>query len=168
MTSIDAAWDAAQGTAGGAAFGTGLRAYAEQRGVEPEKLRDALTLTPDEFAGVLDGTLRLTPAQLARLVQALRARPIEFLQKTNILSLEVYAFGLDPLYFLPEGDIRYQARIYMREINPRHQVPEHDMTRRNAAIKALSDDEILDPLGKVELELTYLLRAAAQQTGGTL
>ena len=168
MTSIEAAWDAALGTAGGAAFGAGLRSYAEERGVDLEHLRDAIGLTSDEFLGVLDGTARLTVPQLARLVQALRARPIEFLQKTNILSLEVYAFGLDPLYFLPEGDIRYQARIYMREINPRHQVPEHDMTRRNAAMKALAEDEILDPLGKLELELAYLLRAAAQQTGGTL
>ena len=90
------------------------------------------------------------------------------MQKTALLSLEVYAFGLDPLYFLPEGRTRYDARIYMREINPRHQVPEGDMTRRNAAIKALVEDDLLDPLGKIELELAYLLRTAAQQTGGTL
>jgi hypothetical protein len=29
-------------------------------------------------------------------------------------------------------------------------------------------DEVLDALGKLEVELTYLLRAAVQNTGGTL
>ncbi|MBV9271327.1 MAG: helix-turn-helix domain-containing protein [Candidatus Eremiobacteraeota bacterium] len=168
MTSAEATWDAARGTAGGATFGEALRAYATQREVGLEKLADACGLTAPEFEHVLSGAQRLTIAELARLVQALRARPIEFLQRTSILSLEVYAFGLDPLYFLPEGQVRYEARIYMREINPRHQVPEGDMTRRNAAIKAIIEDELLDPVGKIELELGYLLRTASQQTGGTL
>jgi hypothetical protein len=53
----------------------------------------------------------------------------------------------------------------MREINPRHQVPEGDMTKRNPTLKALGGDEILDPLGKTEVELAYLLRAAFQQLG---
>jgi hypothetical protein len=56
----------------------------------------------------------------------------------------------------------------MREINPRHRVPEGDMTKRNPALAALAADEVLDPLGRIELELAYLLRAAVQQTGGTL
>jgi hypothetical protein len=56
----------------------------------------------------------------------------------------------------------------MREINPRHRVPERDMLRRNPTLLALSGDELLDALGKLELELTYLLRAAVQQTGGRL
>ena len=90
------------------------------------------------------------------------------MQKTAILGLNAYAFGLDPLYFLPEGPVRYDARIYMREINPRHRVPESDMTKRNLTLKALMDDEILDPVGKIEVELAYLLRAAVQVTGGTL
>jgi hypothetical protein len=34
--------------------------------------------------------------------------------------------------------------------------------------KALVDDAVLDPLGKLEVELAYLLRAAVQETGGTL
>jgi hypothetical protein len=84
------------------------------------------------------------------------------------LSLEAYAFGLDPLYFLPEGPLRYDARIYMREINPRHPVPEGDMTRRNPTLKALGEDDVLDAAGKTEVEMAYLLRAAVQQTGGTL
>jgi len=168
MTSVEPAWDASRGTAGGAAFGAALRAYAAERDVPLDNLAAAGGLTGPEFEDVLSGTRRLTVAELAHLVQTLRSRPIEFLQRTNILGLEVYAFGLDPLYFLPEGPVRYDARIYMREINPRHQVPEGDMTRRNAAIKALVEDELLDPLGKIELELAYLLRTAAQQTGGTL
>jgi hypothetical protein len=64
--------------------------------------------------------------------------------------------------------VRYDARIYMREINPRHRVPEGDMTKRNPVFAALAQDEVLDPLGKLEVELAYLLRAAVQQTGGTL
>jgi hypothetical protein len=90
------------------------------------------------------------------------------LQRTEILSLGAYAFGLDPLYFLPDGPIRYEARIYMREINPRHRVPEGDMTKRNPALAAVTADVVLDALGKIEVELAYLLRAAVQQTGGTL
>jgi hypothetical protein len=42
------------------------------------------------------------------------------------------------------------------------------MTRRNPTIKALAEDPLLDPLGKIELELAYLLRTAIQETGGTL
>jgi hypothetical protein len=76
--------------------------------------------------------------------------------------------GLDPLYFLPDGQTRFDARIYMREINPRHAVPEGDMLKRNPVLAALRDDPLLDPQGRLELELTYLLRAAVQQTNGTL
>ena len=34
----------------------------------------------------------------------------------------------------------------MREINPRHAVPEGDMLKRNPVLKALLDDTVLDPL----------------------
>ncbi len=105
---------------------------------------------------------------MARMAQTLRSRPVEFMQKTGLLSLETYAFGLDPLYFLPEGPARYEARIYMREINPRHPVPEGDMTKRNVTLKAVGEDTLLDALGKIEIELAYLLRVAVQHTGGTL
>ncbi len=162
------AWDGRIGTAGGAAFAKGLSALAAEREVSEVRLAESLGLTPEAFASVLAGEGRLGVSALASLAQALRTRPIEFLQKTAILSLEVYAFGLDPLYFLPSGQVRYDARIYMREINPRHQVPEGDMTKRNPALAALAQDEVLDALGKLEVELAYLLRAAVQQTGGTL
>jgi hypothetical protein len=56
----------------------------------------------------------------------------------------------------------------MREINPRHGVPEGDMTKRNPVLRALADDPLVDPLGKLELELAYLLRTAVQITGGSL
>jgi hypothetical protein len=56
----------------------------------------------------------------------------------------------------------------MREINPRHRVPERDMLRRNPALHALASDEMLDETGKLEVELVYLLRVAVQQTGGSL
>ncbi len=111
---------------------------------------------------------RIAVPAMARLARALRLRPIGFLQQTGLLGLDVYAGGLDPLYFLPDGQIRYDARIYMREINPRHAVPEGDMTKRNPALKALADDAVLDALGKLELELAYLLRAAVQSTAGKL
>ena len=162
------AWNGRVGTAGGAAFGRGLAALAAEREVSSEHLAEAIGVAPEVFAAVIRGEERLGVSALARLAQALRTRPIEFLQKTAILSLEVYAFGLDPLYFLPDGQVRYDARIYMREINPRHRVPEGDMTKRNPALAALSQDEVLDALGKIEVELAYLLRAAVQQTGGTL
>jgi hypothetical protein len=54
----------------------------------------------------------------------------------------------------------------MREINPRHPVPEADMTKRNPALKAVMEDTLLDALGKIEVELAYLLRLAVQLTGG--
>jgi hypothetical protein len=98
----------------------------------------------------------------------LRTRSSCALQQTEILSLAVYAFGLDPLYFLPEGQVRKDARIYMREINPRHAVPERDMFVRNPSLKALMGDDLLDDVGKLEIELAYLLRTASQKTGGTL
>ena len=161
-------WDGRDGTAGGHAFGTALLAFATQREVSLEALAEAIGFTMEEFAALLAGTRRLGVAGLARLALALRAKPIEFLQSAGILSLEVYAFGLDPLYFLPEGPLRYDARIYMREINPRHQVPEGDMTRRNPTLLAISQDTLLDGVGKTEVELAYLLCAAVQQTGGTL
>jgi transcriptional regulator with XRE-family HTH domain len=164
----NAVWDGRLGTAGGAAFGAALTAFSREREVSPAKLAEALETDVAHVAGILSGSERIGIAGLARLAHALRAKPIEFLQKTAMLSLEAYAFGLDPLYFLPEGQTRYDARIYMREINPRHQVPENDMTKRNATLKAVTEDVLLDPLGKTEVELAYLLRTAVQQTGGTL
>jgi hypothetical protein len=155
-------WDGATGTAGGATFGSALAAFAAQREVTPEQLARACELTLPELQSIFAGTMRVGVSALARMTVALRSKPIEFMQRTGILSLEVYAGGLDPLFFLPEGPIRYQARIYMREINPRHQVPEADMTKRNPVIAAIGEDPVLDTLGKTELELAYLLRAAVQ------
>jgi transcriptional regulator with XRE-family HTH domain len=162
------AWDGRDGTAGGAAFGEGLAGLATDRGVAESELCEATGFDRAALAAILAGDRRVGISGLARFAAALRTRPVEFLQRTAILSLESYAFGLDPLYFLPEGPVRYDARIYMREINPRHQVPEGDMTRRNPTLKAVADDEVLDALGKTEVELAYLLRAAVQETGGTL
>jgi hypothetical protein len=163
-----AAWDGREGMAGGSAFGVALDALARERGVEREALARAAGLNPDEFDAVLSGERRVGISALACFAVSLRLRPIEFLQRTQILSLETYAFGLDPLYFLPEGPLRYDARIYMREINPRHRVPEADMTRRNVTLRVISEDELLDAQGKIEVELAYLLRAAVQETGGAL
>jgi hypothetical protein len=164
----DVAWDGATGTAGGQAFAGALRSLAQSAGWDAQALADAAELDALFTAGLLAGSERATSAQLARLAKALRLRAVEFMQKANLLSLETYALGLDPLYFLPNGQIRKDARIYMREINPRHAVPERDMLRRNPVFKALAEDDVLDPLGKLEIELTYLLRAAVLQTGGTL
>ncbi|HET9030494.1 MAG TPA: hypothetical protein VFN49_09970 [Candidatus Aquilonibacter sp.] len=168
MTNEQPAWDGQRGTAGGAAFGQALAALAAEREVGAARLAEASGLDSGEVERIFAGELRVGVAALAAFAQALRARPIEFLQRTAILGLEAYAFGLDPLYFLPEGPVRYDARIYMREINPRHAVPEGDMTRRNTAINAIVQDDLLDPVGKLELELAYLLRVAVQQTGGRL
>ena len=161
------AWDGRSGTAGGQTFGAAL-ASCLPADANRAALAESIGLAPDEFEQLLAGERRVGVSALARLAVTLRLRPIEFLQRTGILGLEVYAFGLDPLYFLPEGPVRYDARIYMREINPRHRVPEGDMTRRNPTLQALADDPILDAVGKAEVELAYLLRAAVEQTGGTL
>lgn len=162
------AWDGTLGTAGGPAFGKALEAFAAERDIQPERLAEECGLAVGDIESVFLGTRRVGISSLARMVQALRSKPIEFMQRTGILSLDVYAYGLDPLYFLPEGQVRYDARIYMREINPRHAVPEADMTKRNATIKAVAEDDLLDSLGKIEVELAYLLRTAVQETGGAL
>ncbi|GAC1393995.1 MAG: hypothetical protein NVSMB31_13910 [Vulcanimicrobiaceae bacterium] len=161
-------WDGTLGTAGGPAFGAALRTLAGEAALDTNTLAQASDLSAHLLEAVFRGDERLAVSALARLALATRTKAIQFLQKTGILSLDVYAFGLDPLYFLPEGQLRYDARIYMREINPRHAVPEADMTKRNPTLKALMDDVILDQLGKLEIELAYLLRSAVQATGGTL
>lgn len=163
-----AAWDGREGTVGGTAFGAALARTIADRGASNDDLAKASGLDVAVVEGVLAGERRVGVSAMAAFAQALRLKPIEFLQKTGILGLEAYAYGVDPLYFLPEGQIRYDARIYMREINPRHRVPEGDMTKRNPTLKAVQDDPILDALGRLEIELAYLLRAAAQETGGRL
>ncbi len=162
------AYDGTAGTAGGPAFAAALRRLAAAKELDPAGLAAAAELDSALVERLLAGTERATVAVMARLARALRLRPIGFLQQTELLGLGVYAAGLDPLYFLPDGQIRYDARIYMREINPRHAVPEGDMTKRNPLFKALAEDTVLDALGKLELELAYLLRAAVQGTGGSL
>lgn len=162
------AWDGREGSAGGAAFGAALAEIARERDISPDDLARAAGLTREAFDELVTGRRRVGVSALAAFAHVLRLKPIEFLQRTHILSLEVYAYGLDPLYFLPEGPLRYDARIYMREINPRHRVPEADMARRNPTLKAIAEDTLLDAAGKTEVEMAYLLRAAVEQTGGTL
>jgi hypothetical protein len=168
MDAPEPAYDGTTGTAGGAAFGAALARLAAAKELDAAGLAAAAELDRALVERALAGEARLAVPALARLARALRLRPIAFLQQTGLLGLEVYASGLDPLYFLPDGEIRYDARIYMREINPRHAVPEGDMTKRNPVLKALTDDTVVDALGKLEIELAYLLRGAVQSTGGSL
>ncbi|MBD5654933.1 MAG: hypothetical protein IAI50_07095 [Candidatus Eremiobacteraeota bacterium] len=161
-------WDGHAGTAGGETFGRALRTLAFERSLGAPELAAAAACDASEIEALFDGSSRITISQLARVASALKLRAIEFLQRSQLLSLEVYALGLDPLYFLPPGTVRHDARIYMREINPRHAVPERDMLVRNPVFKALMADAVLDDIGRLEIELAYLLRAAVQQTGGTL
>ena len=167
-TGESATWDGRAGTAGGAAFGTALEKLLAERELGLDAFAEAAEIDAADAAAVLRGDRRVTVPELARIAGALRLRALEFLQRAQLLSLEVYALGLDPLYFLPNTQVRKDARIYMREINPRHAVPERDMFVRNPSLRALLDDEVLDARGKLEIELAYLLRAAVQQTGGTL
>ena len=90
------------------------------------------------------------------------------MQQSGLLSLDVYAAGLDPLYFLPEGQVRFDARIYMRGDQSATCGPRTRHALTEPHLKALEGDSVLDPMGKLEVEFTYLLRAAVQQTGGTL
>ncbi len=165
---MECTYDGTSGTAGGAAFGAALAAAASAADLDAAELAAKAGLDAALVARVIAGEARLGVPALARLARALKLRAIEFMQKTGLLSLEVYAMGLDPLYFLPDGQIRFDARIYMREINPRHAVPEGDMLKRNPVLAALRDDPVLDPLGRLEIELAYLLRAAVQKTDGVL
>jgi len=162
------AYDGATGTAGGAAFGAALARLAAEKEMDVPALAAAAGLDPGLLARVVRGEARLAVPALARLARALRLRAIAFLQRTEILGLTVYAGGIDPLFFLPDGEIRHDARIYMREINPRHAVPEGDMTKRNPVLRALADDPLLDPVAKLEVELAYLLAAAIAAAGGAL
>jgi hypothetical protein len=165
---MDATYDGALGTAGGPAFGAALTALAQGESLDAAALAAKAGLPPETVSRVLAGGERIGVPAMARLARALRLRAIEFMQKSGLLSLEVYAMGLDPLYFLPDGPIRFDARIYMREINPRHAVPEGDMLKRNPVLKALLEDPLLDAVGRLEIELAYLLRTAVQTTDGTL
>jgi transcriptional regulator with XRE-family HTH domain len=165
---MDATYDGTLGTAGGPAFGAALAELARAEGLDAAGLAAKSGLPPETVTRVLAGSERIGVPALARLARALRLRAVEFMQKSGLLSLEVYAMGLDPLYFLPDGPIRFDARIYMREINPRHSVPEGDMLKRNPVLKALLEDSVLDAEGRLEIELAYLLRAAVQTTDGTL
>ncbi|MDE2573126.1 MAG: hypothetical protein KGM44_11500 [bacterium] len=165
---MEPVWDGITGTAGGASFGEGLRRMMGERELDEAALAQAAGLPPEMVAALLAGQIRVGVAALARLAAALRLRAIEFLQRAGVLSLVTYAAGLDPLFFLPEGQVRHDARIYMREINPRYAVPEGDMTKRNPTLVALGADELLDAAGKLELELAYLLRVAVQAAGPTL
>jgi len=162
------AWDGHSGTGGGPAVGAALRRLADERNLSSSAFAEAAEISEERAERIFAGSDRLTVAELARVARALKLRAVEFLQSAAFLSLEVYALGLDPLYFLPSGQTRFDARIYMREINPRHAVPERDMLTRNPTLKALATDEVLDPLGRLEIELAYLLRSAVQSTGGTL
>ncbi|MGP6158007.1 MAG: hypothetical protein ACLPYS_10985 [Vulcanimicrobiaceae bacterium] len=166
--SVGVTWDGTAGTAGGSGFAAAVQALAVERGLDAASLSAAIHMPPAWVDEVFAAKQRVALPLLARFAQAFKLRAIEFLQRANLLSLEVYVLGLDPLYFLPPGQIRHDARIYMREINPRHAVPERDMLVRNPTLKALLADEVLDATGKLEVELTYLLRAAVQNTGGTL
>ncbi len=161
-------WDGRAGTAGGAEFAEALRALVVAKGLALADFARAAEIEEAELATLLACERRASVTELARFARALKLRAIEFMQQAHLLSLDVYARGLDPLYFLPEGMIRKDARIYMREINPRHAVPERDMLVRNPTLKTLLADDLLDDLGKLEIELAYLLRAAVQKTGGSL
>jgi hypothetical protein len=161
-------YDGATGLAGGPSFGAALSALAAEQRVDLPDLAAACGWDAAGLDAVVRGDRHITVAAMARLARGLRVRPIEFMQKAGLLSLEVYASGLDPLFFLPAGPIRHDARIYMREINPRHAVPETDMTKRNPALKAIADDPLLNSVAKLEVELTYLLALAAAATGGRL
>jgi transcriptional regulator with XRE-family HTH domain len=165
---MEATYDGTLGTAGGPAFAAALTALAQAEKLDAAGLAAKAGLPAQTVTRVLAGEERIGVPAMARLAKALRLRAVEFMQKSGLLSLEVYAMGLDPLYFLPDGPIRFDARIYMREINPRHAVPEGDMLKRNPVLKALIDDPLLDAIGKIEVELAYLLRTAVQTTNGTL
>ena len=83
-----------------------LRGLAAERSLDVAGFASAADLDPSELEAIFSGTRRVSVSELARIAEAVKLRAFEFLQRASLLSLDVYAMGLDPLYFLPEGQVR--------------------------------------------------------------
>lgn len=115
----DPVWDGRLGTAGGAAFGKGLNALAAEREVSHGRLAEAIGLPLERLAAVLGGSERVGISALARLTQALRTRPIEFLRgpaschsrSTLLASIRSIFFPTGPSVMRPVSTCARSIRV---------------------------------------------------------
>ena len=145
------------------AFGDGLAALIAQRQTTADAIAAQSDVDPATLRAYLDKTGGEPRVRdMARLCVAFGLDPLDFLHRTGYLSDVDYAMGLDPLFFLVEGGARSMMRIALRERenNPKP-IEGENVIRRNSVIRALQDDGLIDPAARVELQMRYLLLAAA-------
>lgn len=114
-------------------------------------------------AAILENSGELpSVGDMARICVSLKLDPLDFLHRCGMFTDIDYAMGLDPLFFLNEGGVRAMMRITLRERfnNPKPIEGEH-VIRRNSVVRALQDDRLIDDPARVELQMRYLLLAAA-------
>jgi transcriptional regulator with XRE-family HTH domain len=144
-------------------FAAGLAELLEQRSMDANALASAAGMDSALVAAILENSAELPSAgDMARMCVALKLDPLDFLHRCGMFTDIDYAMGLDPLFFLNEGGVRAMMRITLRERfnNPKPIEGEH-VIRRNSVIRALQDDRLIDDPARVELQIRYLLLAAA-------
>ena len=131
--------------------------------MDANALASAAGIDPALVAAILENRRELPRiGDMARMCVALKLDPLDFLHRCGMFTDVDYAMGLDPLFFLNEGGVRAMMRITLRERfnNPKPIEGEH-VIRRNSVIRALQDDRLIDDPSRVELQMRYLLLAAA-------
>ncbi len=112
---MEPTYDGALGTAGGAAFGAALQALASGEGLDGAALADKAGLPADlvaAFSPARSGwRFRRWPGWPGRCGWSDRIHA----EDRTALARGLRESGSTRCIFLPEGPIRYEARIYMRE-----------------------------------------------------
>jgi hypothetical protein len=144
-------------------FAAGLAELVSERSMDANALASAAGVDTALVAAILENSGELPRVgDMARMCVALKLDPLDFLHRCGMFTDVDYAMGLDPLFFLNEGGVRAMMRITLRERfnNPKPIEGEH-VIRRNSVIRALQDDRLIDDPARVELQMRYLLLAAA-------
>jgi hypothetical protein len=144
-------------------FAAGLAELLGERSMDANALASAAGMDSALVAAILENSGELpSVGDMARMCVALKLDPLDFLHRCGMFTDVDYAMGLDPLFFLNEGGVRAMMRITLRERfnNPKPIEGEH-VIRRNSVIRALQDDRLIDDPARVELQMRYLLLAAA-------
>lgn len=144
-------------------FAAGLAELLGEHSMDANALASAAGMDSALVAAILENSGELPRVgDMARMAVALKLDPLDFLHRCGMFTDVDYAMGLDPLFFLNEGGVRAMMRITLRERfnNPKPIEGEH-VIRRNSVIRALQDDRLIDDPARVELQMRYLLLAAA-------